>query len=201
MNTPDDLSLYYAELLDGIYDCVDRIVLNAFFPLGQTGGGMRSWWRSRHGDDSQLDDKHLREMAGTFARRQHAFCANHRGTVRGAKARAGRATRAQGSDISRLVPGDHWECAGADLGSQTQHRWAHYRTPPPQELAVRANPSGVRAMCAYLILRDKVIKPLLAGVVRPFGPAPKNQAPVDQHYVPLREELNRTFETIGLAAA
>jgi hypothetical protein len=34
--------------------------------------------------------------------------------------------------------------------------------------------------------------------VRPFGPAPKNQAPVDQHYVRLREELNRTFETIGL---
>ena len=75
MNTPDDLSQYYAELLDGIYDCVDRIVLNAFFPLGQTGGGVRSWWRRLHGDDSQLDDKHLREMAGTFSRRLHAFCA------------------------------------------------------------------------------------------------------------------------------
>src|ERR1700745_3469169 len=69
MNTPDDFSQYHAELLDGIYDCVDRIVLNAFFPLGQTGGGMRSWWRSLHRDDSQLDDKHLREMAGTFKRR------------------------------------------------------------------------------------------------------------------------------------
>jgi hypothetical protein len=56
-------------------------------------------------------------------------------------------------------------------------------------------------MCAYLILRDKVIKPLLAGVVRPFGRAPKTQNPVDQHYVRLRQELNRTFETIGLAAA
>jgi len=42
MNTPDDFSRYYAELLDGIYDCVDRIVLNAFFSMGQTGGGMRS---------------------------------------------------------------------------------------------------------------------------------------------------------------
>jgi hypothetical protein len=31
---PDDLSQYYAELLEGIYDCVDRIVLNAFFPMG-----------------------------------------------------------------------------------------------------------------------------------------------------------------------
>ena len=77
MNTPDDFSQYHAELLDGIYDCVDRIVLNAFFPLGQTGGGMRSWWRSLHGDDSQLDDKHLREMAGTFSRRLHAFCGKH----------------------------------------------------------------------------------------------------------------------------
>ena len=65
----------------------------------------------------------------------------------------------------------------------------------------KADPSGVRAMCAYRILRDKVIKPLLAGVVRPFGRPPKVQAPVDQHYVRLREELNRTFETIGLAAA
>jgi len=64
-----------------------------------------------------------------------------------------------------------------------------------------ADPSGVRAMCAYLNLRDKVIKPLLAGVVRPFGRAPKVQAPADQHYVRLREELNRTFETIGLAPA
>src|ERR1700746_2148334 len=103
MNTPDDFSQYHAELLNGIYDCVDRIVLNAFFPLGQTGGGMRSWWRSLHRDDSQLDDKHLREMAGTFSRRLHAFCAK------------------QG-----------------------------------------------------------------------------NQTSVDQHYVRLREELNRTFETIGL---
>jgi hypothetical protein len=49
------------------------------------------------------------------------------------------------------------------------------------------------------ILREKVIKPLLAGVVRPFGRPPKVQAPVEQHYVRLREELNRTFETIGLA--
>src|ERR1700747_1988791 len=78
MNTPDDFSQYHAELLDGIYDCVDRIVLNAFFPLGQTGGGMRSWWRSLHGTDSQLNDKHLREMAGTFSRRLHAFCAKQR---------------------------------------------------------------------------------------------------------------------------
>jgi hypothetical protein len=75
MNTPDDLSQYCAQLLDGVYDCVDRIVLNAFFRWGQTGGGKRSWCRQLNGDGSQLDDKHLRETAGTHSRRPHAFCA------------------------------------------------------------------------------------------------------------------------------
>jgi hypothetical protein len=63
-----------------------------------------------------------------------------------------------------------------------------------------SDPSGVRTMCAYLLLREKVIKPLLAGVVRPTGRPPKVLNPLDRHYVNLREELNRTFETIGLAA-
>jgi len=36
-------------------------------------------------------------------------------------------------------------------------------------------------MCAYLVLRDKVIKPLLAGVVRPLGRPPKNPNPLDHH--------------------
>jgi hypothetical protein len=77
MNTPDDFSQYYAELLEGIYDCADRMVLNAYFPLGQTGGGLRSWWRRLRGDDNHLDDHHLREMAGTFSRRLHAYCDKH----------------------------------------------------------------------------------------------------------------------------
>jgi len=40
-------------------------------------------------------------------------------------------------------------------------------------------------MCAFLILRGKVIKPLLAGVVRPFGRPPKVPAPVDQKAIGL----------------
>lgn len=78
MRTADEFSEYYAELLEGSYDCVDRLVVNAYFPLGMTGGGLRSWWRSLRGDDSQLDDEHLRMMAGTFSRRLTAFCAQHK---------------------------------------------------------------------------------------------------------------------------
>src|ERR1700730_1818951 len=61
------------------------------------------------------------------------------------------------------------------------------------------DPPGLRTLCAYLLLREKVIKPLLAGVVRPRGRPPKVVAPLDQHYVALRDELQRTFQTIGLA--
>jgi len=53
-------------------------------------------------------------------------------------------------------------------------------------------------MCAYLVLRQKVIKPLLAGTVRRLGRAPKILCPLNQHYTTLREELHRTFDTIGL---
>jgi hypothetical protein len=63
------------------------------------------------------------------------------------------------------------------------------------------DPPGLRTLCAYLLLREKIIKPLLAGVVRPRGRPPKVVAPLDQHYVALRDELQRTFQTIGLAAA
>ncbi len=69
MPPADAFSQYHADLLEGDYDCVDRVVLNAFFPLGQTGGGLRSWWRRLHGDDA-----HLRDMAGGFSRRVKAFC-------------------------------------------------------------------------------------------------------------------------------
>jgi hypothetical protein len=77
MNPPDELSRYYAELLEGTYDCVDRVVLNAYFPMGQTGGGLRTWWRQLRGSDAELDDAHLRDLAGSFSRRVTAYCSRH----------------------------------------------------------------------------------------------------------------------------
>lgn len=78
MRAADEFSEYYADLLEGSYDCVDRLVVNAYFSLGMMGGGLRSWWRALRGDDSQLDDEHLRNMAGTFSRRLTAFCVKHK---------------------------------------------------------------------------------------------------------------------------
>ena len=65
----DELSARYDDLLTGTYDCVDRIVLNAYFTLGHTPGGFRTWWRRWQDDDDQLDNTHLMRLAGRFARR------------------------------------------------------------------------------------------------------------------------------------
>jgi hypothetical protein len=35
----DDFGERYGDLIDGSYDCVDRVVLNAFFPAGHNPGG------------------------------------------------------------------------------------------------------------------------------------------------------------------
>jgi hypothetical protein len=70
----DELSEQYAELLQGSYDCVDRIVLNAYNSLCHSPGGFRSWWRRlHHGSEEQLDNAHLMRMAGRFSRRVRAF--------------------------------------------------------------------------------------------------------------------------------
>jgi hypothetical protein len=66
----DDFTERYGDMLTGSYDCVDRIVLNAYFSIGHNPGGFRCWWRRLNGgSDDQLDDTHLMRMAGRFARR------------------------------------------------------------------------------------------------------------------------------------
>ena len=62
-------------LLTGRYDCVDRIVLNAYFSLGSSPGGFRTWWRRWRGDDGELDNTHLMRLAGRFARRVRGWAA------------------------------------------------------------------------------------------------------------------------------
>jgi hypothetical protein len=51
----DSLSRRYQDLLDGSYDCVDRIVLNAYFRPGHSAGGFRVWWRRLTGSDDIVD--------------------------------------------------------------------------------------------------------------------------------------------------
>jgi len=78
MKQHDDFSDYYEDLLEGRYDCPDRIVLNGYFRLGQQGGAFRYWWRCLTGSDETLDQEHVLQMAGRFSRRVHAYAKRHR---------------------------------------------------------------------------------------------------------------------------
>jgi hypothetical protein len=74
----DEFSVRYGDLLTGSYDCVDRVVLNAYFSLAHSPGGFRTWWRRWHDDsDQDLDNAHLMRMAGRFARRVHKWAEVH----------------------------------------------------------------------------------------------------------------------------
>lgn len=67
------MSNAYSDLLDGTYDCMDRIVLRAYNPICYEPGGFRHWWRRLYGSDESLDDTHLIRMAGRFSRRVRGF--------------------------------------------------------------------------------------------------------------------------------
>lgn len=74
----DALSDGYADLLTGTYDCVDRIVLNAYLRPGHHPGGFRCWWERLTGSVDTLDNAHLMRMAGRFSRRVRAYAKAHR---------------------------------------------------------------------------------------------------------------------------
>ena len=71
---PDGLSNLYQELLSGSYDCVDRIVLNAYFGMAHSPGGFRVWWRALTGSDETLDNTHLMRLAGRFSPAPFCSC-------------------------------------------------------------------------------------------------------------------------------
>jgi hypothetical protein len=73
----DRLSILYQDLLSGSYDCVDRIVLNAYFRIGHNPGGFRLWWRALTGSDETLENTYLMRMAGRFSRRVRGYAKAH----------------------------------------------------------------------------------------------------------------------------
>src|SRR6266404_2218723 len=73
----DGLSTLYQDLLGGSYDCVDRIVLNAYFRMGHDPGGFRVWWRALTGSDETLENAYLMRLAGRFSRRIRGYAKAH----------------------------------------------------------------------------------------------------------------------------
>jgi hypothetical protein len=74
----DGLSTLYQDLLSGSYDCVDRIVLNAYFRMGHSPGGFGVWWRALTGSDETLENAYLMRLAGRFSRRVRGYAKAHK---------------------------------------------------------------------------------------------------------------------------
>lgn len=65
----------------------------------------------------------------------------------------------------------------------------------------RVKRPGIRLLSGLLILREKVIKPVLAGLHRPKRGRPlKNVHPLDGHYRNLQSEMLATLKTLRIAA-
>jgi DNA-binding transcriptional ArsR family regulator len=75
---PDPLSQHYADRLEGVYDCIDRLTINAYFPIAQAPGGFRTWWRDLFESDDNLDNNHLMRLAGRFSRRVRGWAKKHK---------------------------------------------------------------------------------------------------------------------------
>src|ERR1700749_3208195 len=79
-------------------------------------------------------------------------------------------------------------------GKQILRRIGHSR-------CYEALPTGLRAMTALLVLRNKAIKPLLAAAHPPRPPrAAHNPKPIDAHYHAIRIAMQGVFHQLGLAA-
>lgn len=65
----------------------------------------------------------------------------------------------------------------------------------------QANPTGLKAITALIVLRDKAIKPLLAAAqgLRPSRGA-RNPTPLDAHYDTVRSTMRGVFHELGIAA-
>jgi hypothetical protein len=64
-----------------------------------------------------------------------------------------------------------------------------------------ASSEGLRAMAGFIVLREKVLTPLLAAAGnRKPGRKPSNRSPIDIHYENIQSEMQNVFEIIGIAA-
>ena len=62
-------------------------------------------------------------------------------------------------------------------------------------------PKAIRTIAAVVILREKVIRPILAGVGKPkMGRKPKTWSPIDEHYEAIRQDMFTLMEDLRIAA-
>lgn len=86
--------------------------------------------------------------------------------------------------------------AAYDLKKFRAKEWIHKMG---KSRRYQVSPDGLQTMAALLILREKVIKPVLAGAGKPKrGPKPKHQAPLDLLYQAIQIDMFNLFQMLGI---
>jgi hypothetical protein len=71
----------------------------------------------------------------------------------------------------------------------------------PRSRRYYVDPPGLRAMAALLLLRDKILRPLIAAEARTASaPRPRVNSTLDQRYRAVHREMRSLFTTLGMAA-
>jgi hypothetical protein len=61
--------------------------------------------------------------------------------------------------------------------------------------------ASIRTIAALVILRERVLRPILAGVGKPkMGRKPKNWAPIDEHYETIRRDMFTLMQDLRITA-
>jgi hypothetical protein len=61
--------------------------------------------------------------------------------------------------------------------------------------------ASIRTIAAFVILRERVLRPILAGVGKPkMGRKPKNWAPIDEHYETIRRDMFTLMQDLKITA-
>ena len=74
MKNKDTLGTHYEDLIEGSYDSIDRMVINAYSDLLHSAGGLRHWWRNMYGDDSDLTTNRLMRLSARYHRSVKSWC-------------------------------------------------------------------------------------------------------------------------------
>ena len=65
----------------------------------------------------------------------------------------------------------------------------------------RVPSQAIRMIAALVILREKVLRPILAGVGKPrMGRKPKTWSPIDEHYEAIRQNMFTLMDDLRIAA-
>jgi len=65
----------------------------------------------------------------------------------------------------------------------------------------RVSAASIRTIAALVILREQVLRPILAGVGKPkMGRKPKNWAPIDEHYETIRRDMFTLMQDLRITA-